>query len=202
LITDNRLFGLNKIQNISPPFLIEYKPQIPETGAECITSSSVSVATSSVLSEQDIPPANDNDFSLPCTRTLVVSNCGVDLDTGRYSCGNIYVIFLSTPCTEPPPGPVDPGGGPGGMPPAGGGAGGSPGGSSGGLPGLNITMPPCPVGMAQEDCDARSVPVMNYLGLSGQMWPTFGAPATVNPLCRTSFLFGCQQAIVLMCLPT
>jgi hypothetical protein len=52
------------------------------------------------------------------------------------------------------------------------------GGSGGGsdhLPGLNLSMPPCPIGMSQEDCNARSVPVVNYL-LSNSLFSGLTSP--------------------------
>lgn len=173
LISDNQLFSLNKIIDLTTPFYVVFTPNcktdIVTLNASNYKSKKVSLQPNqtNVFSSTNPNTAIQPIAIIPCNRILTINGCqGVTKDTGPLECKNVTVNYTpvgsGATCEYPPIGPV--GGGQGGSTPGQtGGTGNLGGGSPNGLPGLVILMPPCPVGMSQKKCDEMKIPVIAYL---------------------------------------
>jgi hypothetical protein len=165
-LKDHRLFQLNNLKDISWPLILKLidlsasqsRSNSP-VGIQSNAKEHLDLAPSSSSTNEDSNPADDDpSIDGQCGRTLTVDGCaGVIGDTGPYNCPVTRITYVAGgACELPPLGPTGGSDGGGSLPPGGSGSGGSDGSS---LPGLNIAMPTCPVGMSQEQCDQQAMPI-------------------------------------------
>lgn len=140
IINDSRLYSMHKIPEVQYPYLVSLK----QSNISVLNSSTDSITGDIIASNMLMMPT--------CSRTVTFDNCSNFIsDSGPKNCGSVNIIFSPGPCF--PPAPIIP---PSGSLPANTSA-------ASGQPGLAVQFPPCPLGLTPAQCEARKVPVLNYV---------------------------------------